>query len=138
MDRLEGARKRRIQYVGCWLGVIMVLLLAYVLKSLGYLALPCYTYELTGFSCPGCGITRMVNSLLELDIYQAFRYNPFAFLSIPFGIYMFFACGKVYIVEGRLNARLSLVLQTYAISVIIFGILRNIGWFRILLPTRII
>ena len=31
---------------------------------------------LTGYNCPGCGTTRAIQELLNLNIYEAFRYNP--------------------------------------------------------------
>ena len=46
----------------------------------------CLWNEMTGLYCPGCGITRMLIAMIQLDFYQAFRYNPFLFLLIIFGI----------------------------------------------------
>ena len=37
---------------------------------------PCYFKMLTGYNCPGCGTTRAIQELLNLNIYEAFRYNP--------------------------------------------------------------
>lgn len=37
---------------------------------------PCLFRALTGFYCPGCGMTRALHALLHLDIATAFRMNP--------------------------------------------------------------
>ena len=52
--------------------------------------IPCPIKELTGLYCPGCGITRMFKSLLELDFYAAFRYNPLLFIMLPFALVLYF------------------------------------------------
>jgi len=38
--------------------------------------LPCLFRALTGFYCPGCGMTRALHALVHLDLAQAFRMNP--------------------------------------------------------------
>jgi hypothetical protein len=44
----------------------------------------CYFKEWTGLSCPGCGATRSLYSLLHLDLMQALAYNPFFVLILPY------------------------------------------------------
>ncbi len=51
--------------------------LVYVLMS--KFDITCVFLELFGIPCPGCGMTRAFLSLLKLDIYNAFRYNPVIF-----------------------------------------------------------
>ena len=38
-----------------------------------------------GYPCPGCGMTRAMLALLQLDFVKAFQYNPFIF-AVPFVI----------------------------------------------------
>lgn len=64
--------------------------------------LPCVFKAITNCPCPTCGGTRMVSSLINLDILSAFGWNPLLFLgSIAFiawggyGIYMFFSGKKI-------------------------------------------
>ena len=53
-----------------------IALVANVLLIFG-LQLECPWNSMFGYDCGGCGTTRMMFSLLHLDFYQAFRYNPF-------------------------------------------------------------
>ena len=76
--------KKRVLKLSSILFLIGVVTIIYsVLFKFG-IVIPCVFYELTGLYCPGCGVTRMIFSLLKLDFYQAFRYNILVFLFIPF------------------------------------------------------
>lgn len=55
-----------------------------IVDSIFHIHIPCIFNEITGLYCPGCGVTRMIKSLLVLDFYQAFRYNPLLFIFSPF------------------------------------------------------
>ena len=44
---------------------------------------PCPYLTLTGFACPGCGLTRATHFLLHGNVAQAFAYNPWAFVMAP-------------------------------------------------------
>lgn len=81
--------------------------------------LPCVFKVITGYPCPTCGSTRIVSSLINLDIVSAFGWNPLLFLgSIAFiawgfyGFYMLFSGRKIQVTltkkEGLL-LRLGLV-----------------------------
>ena len=61
-------------------GLLVALLLATALLSL--LGIGCPIRYLTGVSCPGCGMTRAVRALFELDFKSAFEYHPMVF-SMP-------------------------------------------------------
>ncbi|MCP4714095.1 MAG: DUF2752 domain-containing protein [Deltaproteobacteria bacterium] len=54
----------------------------------------CPFHVLTGRQCPGCGMTRALLSLGQLDIQQALRHNP---LALPLAIVML-----LYIVNRKL------------------------------------
>jgi len=43
----------------------------------------CLFHTLTGFHCPGCGLTRCVHALLHGDLRQAAAYNALALLFLP-------------------------------------------------------
>ncbi len=99
--------------------------------------LNCWFRENLGIYCPGCGGTRMVKSILKLDFYQAFRYNPliFSFL-ILVGIWIIIniilkVCGKKLILPKEKH------FIVLAGVVVIYMLLRNIPGFEFLTPTEI-
>lgn len=97
--------------------------------------LPCIIHKTTGLYCPGCGISRMLLSLLSLDFYQAFRYNPFLFilllLTIAYHIIKLIT-KKLLTKELKLNNTTYIILLILTIG---FGVLRNIPQFSSLIPT---
>ena len=87
--------------------------------------------------CAGCGSTRMIIALLHLDIYQAFRYNPFMFiLLVIIGIYVviagiYYLKNKIVIIPSMYTGILIVVLA------FIFMVLRNLPMFSYLIPTEL-
>ena len=47
------------------------------------LALPCPVFRVTGWLCPGCGVTRMCLALLRLDVAAAWQANLGLMLILP-------------------------------------------------------
>lgn len=63
--------------------VFLLIFLAYILITY-FLKIPnCPVKLLTGYPCPGCGMTRAGFSILKLDFKSAFEYNPLIFV-LPF------------------------------------------------------
>ncbi len=60
--------------------------LIYLLLSI--LHIGCPIKFITGISCPGCGMTRAIFSLLRFNIRDAFHYHPLFFLT-PILLYLF-------------------------------------------------
>ena len=68
------------------IGVVIAVLLALMLYRAGPHAawLPgCMFHKLTGFDCPGCGMTRATHAALHGRILDAFRYNPLGMILLP-------------------------------------------------------
>ena len=124
------------------LGVLSLIALVclYFLLFQSKVVIPCIFHQITGFYCPGCGITRMMFSLLKLDFYQAFRFNPLLFISLPFIIVLLtdfvfqWIRGKDNYLYRKINDRAWIVLLIITIA---FGIIRNIPFFDYLIPTVI-
>lgn len=95
------------------------------------IGIPCVFHELTGFYCPGCGITRVSLSLLRLDWVQAFRYNPLVFILLP--LY------AMYFITQKKQMKLfsNGIMAVMLILTLAFGLLRNIPAFDWLAPTVI-
>lgn len=98
--------------------------------------IPCIFHKITHLYCPGCGITRMILSILKLNFYQAFRYNPLMFIMIPFIMtyeiiyYINWIHDKNYTISKK-------IWYILLIITIIYTILRNIDSFSYLAPTTI-
>ena len=93
------------------------------------LAFPCLINEYTGLYCTGCGMARCLRSILELNFYNAFRYNPLAFILLPiFTIYLilsmisFIVSGK-NVINKYINSKIFIVI---IVIIALFTILRNI------------
>lgn len=93
--------------------------------------LKCIFFELTGFYCPGCGMGRASLCLLRGDFFEALKNNPFIFLLILIGIYIFArlidwaATGKNHI-DKYIPPRL---LMAIFIILAVYGVLRNIPFY---------
>ena len=93
--------------------------------------LPCLFHKFTNLYCPGCGITRMFLSLLKLDFYQAFRYNPLVFLLLVFFI-------PVKILIKNIPKKYKNYASYFLVFVVVlYGVLRNTSMFSYLKPTII-
>jgi len=104
----------------------------YFLNKYFHFSIPCLFHEITGFYCPGCGITRMLFSLFRLEIYQAFRYNPLVF--ILFFSYIFYKILQLFDNKIIIKEKYIMILL---VIVIVYGILRNMPGFEYLIPTKI-
>lgn len=65
-------------------GLPITCLLFYFLKAFTFVSIPCMFHKITGLYCSGCGMGRCIQSILEGKWAQAFRYNIFGFLLLPF------------------------------------------------------
>ena len=52
-------------------------------RRIGY-GIPCVFHRITGYRCPGCGMTSVCTALLCFDLPAAFRANRFVFVTLPF------------------------------------------------------
>ena len=123
----------------CLAGIGVILLLRPKDAGLG---LPCIIHSLTGLYCPGCGSSRLLASLLHMEFYQAFRWNPLLFILFPFAA-VYLLWGSVsYVRLGRntLDDRIpKWLLWGLAAVVILYFPLRNLPiWpFLLLRPTAV-
>ena len=125
--------KNRVK-IGIFLFFLFIIY--YLLNKKIGIGIPCVFHELTGLYCPGCGITRLLFSLLELNFFQAFRSNPLVFiLLILIILYLI-----LKLILKRFNVNLTIPNYIYyflLIIVILFGILRNIPGFEFLTPLKL-
>lgn len=115
--------------------IFLILLISYLyLGNKLNVYINCPIKEITGLYCPGCGITRMLQAILQLNFYQAFRHNPLLFISLPF--FIFFTVEGIITKKDPLYNKIpNKILITIIIIFIIYGILRNLPLFDFLAPT---
>lgn len=103
-----------------------------VLSPMFSIHIPCIFKKVTGLNCPGCGITRASLSLLDGNIYQAFRWNMLIFIIIP----LYFIYTILQKIEKLSKWGKTLEFSMLALAIIFF-ILRNTEKFSWLAPTNI-
>lgn len=104
-------------------GAAVVGALYFVWIKMTGIAVPCIVQRVTGWRCPGCGITTLFYCLLQLRIRDAFEANPFLFVTMPFLLYEIVREGILGPTKSKWNNRL---LVGYLILLITFGVARNI------------
>ena len=71
--------RKSILKIYIWLALIAV---AYGLWcGLTGLKIPCYYLTVMGHECPGCGLSRMIFSILTFRFIKAFFFNPVGFVA---------------------------------------------------------
>lgn len=111
----------------CAVGGVLALIYLYFHSPYEQTVTVCLFYRLTGFKCPGCGMTRALYCLLHLDFKGVFRENPFL-LVLPFAAYL--ALSELFQATG-LRIRLPVpriplpVLYTLLAVWVLYGFGRN-------------
>ena len=70
---------------------VFLLLLLFYMGFLRLTGIGCPIRHITGISCPGCGMSRALLSLLTGHFAEAFRYHPMIYAVIPGGLFLFLA-----------------------------------------------
>ena len=99
-----------------------------VFCSLTHWGIPCPFHLVTGLNCPGCGVSRMLLSLLRLDFAAAFRYNAVLFCMLPllalllgFWLYRYIRFG------ARRSTKAAEVTELALVGVlVVWGVVRNV------------
>lgn len=80
---MRAVRKRTLKAGLVLIGLLSAgLFFAYGVLRWGW-HLVCVFNWITGWKCPGCGVSRMCLSLLRLDFEQAFYWNPAVMICLP-------------------------------------------------------
>jgi len=92
------------------------------------ISIPCVFKLITGFKCPGCGITRMFEAMFRLDFKSAFKYNPIIFTTFPLLLGCFAYERIIYIKSGVVKSSTvcNIFLWIEIIVLITYGVIRNL------------
>ena len=91
--------------------------------------IPCLFNLITGFKCPGCGISHMIVAFCRLDFRTAFLYNPLLFFILPILIIFYIVDRIYYICTGNriiYGKKVTIFCYVLIALIIIFWIVRNI------------
>lgn len=99
-------------------------------------SIPCPFHAVTGWYCPGCGVSRMCLSLLQLDFAAALRSNAALILLLPVALFLFIFQTVRYIRTGQrsLSRWQTVLIWSATVLLLAFGILRNFPAFAFLAP----
>ncbi len=99
---------------------------------------PCPLLTLTGFACPGCGLTRGFHALFQGDVMTALDFNALIPFYVIGAFYLVVLLIRV-LIKGRglpFNSIHPAVLLGFLVVSVVFGVIRNIpGYpFSVLFP----
>lgn len=119
-------KKRIVKVISIVSILILCLLGYYFLNRYLNFGIPCIFKKITGYLCPGCGITRCIFAMFEGKFIEAFYYNSLAIvLLIPFLIYL--VINIIRYIKGETYLKIpTVIVNLLLIIVILFGIVRNI------------
>ena len=124
-DAVSTRRKRFLREGIRILGIGVIYFFWVCLTGVG---IPCPFRLLTGYLCPGCGITHYCIAMLQLRFADAYSANPFLFVLMPFFIPYGICRTHRFIQTGRTEysvAELGLLLMTL-VGAIVFSVYRNL------------
>jgi len=91
------------------------------------LRIPCPVYSALGLKCPGCGVTRMIVSLVKLDFQAAFNYNSFLFLTSPVILLCIFVPEYHFIKYGEYKTGwIKYLIWAELLLTLAYGVVRNL------------
>ena len=87
--------------------------------------IPCIIHEITGYKCPGCGITHLVFSLLQFDFHKAFIIIINIIEIIVYFIYLDYL--YIYDKKDKILKRIPNIIWIILIIITLaYGVIRNI------------
>ncbi|HHT51189.1 MAG TPA: DUF2752 domain-containing protein [Eubacteriaceae bacterium] len=83
--------------------------------------LPCIFNRLTGYYCPGCGMSRAVHYLLHFNFKEAIKYNVLIFIIPPLLAVYYYLKSKHH------NKQAKKLIIIILIITLVYGVLRNLS-----------
>lgn len=100
----------------------------YIWLKLTGLAIPCMFRKITGWLCPGCGITTLILCLAKMDFKGAYQANPFLFVTGPFLLLCLFYMEWKRRKGQQTGKVMQVGLVLYTVGLCAFGVIRNMGF----------
>lgn len=107
---------------------LLVLVILYLIGGIFFdFFIPCPFRMITGYRCPGCGLSHAAVSLAHFDIQSAFRANA---LFVPMYAYIIFAAVREFIPSDKKDPRVEIIGRridvVFLVVIVFWWILRNI------------
>ena len=121
-------KKRFFRAVVCWAAALVILLLYALICTETGVGIPCLFYLITGWQCPGCGISRACLALLHLDFRGALQHHALIFVILIYAGWTLSDATIRYIRHGVWLPQLRPVVLNLCFLILFvgYGILRNI------------
>ncbi|MCU0644376.1 MAG: DUF2752 domain-containing protein [bacterium] len=100
-------------------GILLILLFTLFWNPERANLLPCYFHEITGHSCPSCGLTRSFHAIAQLNFQQSFEFHPMGMI-VYFALMVFVL---KFILEIVLKKEIRLSLKDWVKKFAIGGLL---------------
>ena len=126
---MTDTKKKRLLRLLLFGAILLLCGLIYALIfHLTGVAIPCPIHALTGWQCPGCGVSRMCLSLLRGDLAAAWGYNPVILCLLPLLAAVILDCAWRYVRTGQRTPHKWAEVATYLMVAILlaFGVWRNL------------
>lgn len=94
----------------------------------------CLFHDLTGWYCPGCGITRALHALVHFDVARAFAMNALLVVSLPLLAAMALQGFTGRAALPAIVSRVVLNGRAWITALVVFGIARNLPGLEFLAP----
>lgn len=94
----------------------------------------CLFHDLTGWYCPGCGITRALHALVHFDLVRAFAMNAVLVLSLPLLAVMTLQGVARRALLPAAVSRVAFNGRAWIGVLLVFGIARNLPGLEVLAP----
>lgn len=116
--------KKIIKYLAIIISIFIIAFLS--LEFLTYIGYKCPWKYYLNITCAGCGVTRMIKSIIQFKIYNAFLYNPLFFIIIIITIiYLIYVFISMLLKRNYYKPSIN-ILYLFSIIALLFMIIRNI------------
>lgn len=122
--------KKKTVLIG--LGIVDVFLVGFIYYSFDPTIVKwmpkCPFQLLTGFDCPACGNQRALHALLHGRVLEAFLFNPFLFISLPYLFLLIVSFKSNSGLLGRIHDLVQhrMAVNCFVIAICAWWILRNV------------
>ena len=115
----------------CFLILFFILTIAFVLifyhfYNIYNIGIPCIFKTITGYDCPGCGLTRATGEVIKFNFKKALEYNSSVFIVLPLLIYYFSNSIYAWLFDKKKKELPKLIIVLMIIYLILHTIIRNL------------